>query len=94
MFIHNNFLERLGTFIVHFVDSWTEAALVQIVKNILVYSDMFRNRTIFHGAYNNSVCVIDITHNYVVVAPAGNGGKMTGEIRRDSVLDSYEEQEF
>ena len=24
VFIHNNFLERLGTFIVHFVDSWTE----------------------------------------------------------------------
>ena len=82
VFIHNNFLGRLGVFIVHFVDSWTEAALLQIAKIILVYSDMFRNRTFFHGAYNNSVCVIYITHNYVVAAPTGNSGKMTCEIRR------------
>ena len=41
---------------------------------------MFSNRTIFHGAYNNSVCGIDVTHNYVVVAPAENGGKTTREI--------------
>ena len=81
VFIHNNVLERLGAFIVHCVDSWTEAALIQISKNILVYSDMFRNRTVFHGAYNNYVCAIDRTHNYVFVAPSVNGGKTTGEIR-------------
>ena len=32
VFIHNNFLELLGTFIVHYVDSWTEATLLQIAK--------------------------------------------------------------
>ena len=85
VFIHNNFLERLGTFIVHLLDSWTEAALLQVAKNILVYSDMFRNRTVFHGAYKNSVYFIDVTHNYVVVAPDGNGGKTTGDIRRKQV---------
>ena len=85
MFIHNNFLERLGTFIVHFVDSWKEATLLQIAKNLLPYSDMFRNRMVFSGAYNISVCVIDITHNYVVSSPAVNGGKTTGEIRRKQV---------
>ena len=50
LFIHNNFLEHLGAFIVYFVDSWTEAALLEVAKNLLVYSDMFRNRTVFHGA--------------------------------------------
>ena len=85
MFIHNNVLELLGTFIVHFVDSWKEAPLLQVAINILVYSDMFSNRTVFHGAYNNSVCFIDVTHNYVVVAPAGNGGETTGEIRHEQV---------
>ena len=85
VFIHNNFLELLGTFIVHFVDSWTEATLLQVAKTFLVYSDMFSNRTVFHGAYNNSVCVINLTHKYVVVAPAGNDGKMTGGIRRKQV---------
>ena len=85
MFIHINFLERLGTFIAHFVESLTEAALLQIAKNIFVYSDMFRKRTDFHRAYNNYVCVIDVTHNYVVVAPTGNGEKKTGEIYRKQV---------
>ena len=80
--IHNNLLELLGTFIVSLVDSLTEAPLLQVAKNILVYSDMFSNRAVFHGAYNNSICVINVTHNYVVVAPAGNGGKTTSEIRR------------
>ena len=32
VFIHNNLLERLGKFIVHFVDSWTEAPLLQVAK--------------------------------------------------------------
>ena len=80
VFIRNNFLELLGTFIVHFVDSWTEATLLQVAENLFLYSDMFSSRTVFHGAYNNYVCVIHVTHNYVVVAPAGNIGKTTGEI--------------
>ena len=55
--IHNNVLEILGTFIVHFVDSWIEARLLQVAKNLLVYSDMFSNRAVFHGANNNSIFV-------------------------------------
>ena len=82
VFIHDNVLELLGKFIVHFVESWTEATLLQVAKNILVYSDMFSNRTVFHGAYNNSVCFIYVTQNYVVVSPAGNGWKKTSDIRR------------
>ena len=62
-----------------------EATLLQGAKNPLVYSDMFSNRTVFNGAYNNSVCVIDVTHNDVVVSPAGNGEKTTSEIRREKV---------
>ena len=83
--IQNNILELLGTFIVHFVDSWTEATLLQVAENLFLYSDMFSSRTVFHGAYNNYVCVIHVTHNYVVVAPAGNGGKMASEICREQV---------
>ena len=82
VFIQNNVLELLGKFIIHFVNSWTEATLLQVAENLFFYLDMFSNRMVFHGAYNNSVCVIYVTHNYVVVAPAGNGGKKTGEIRR------------
>ena len=85
VFIHDNVLDLLGTFIVHFVDIWAEATLPQVAENILVYSDMFSNRTVFHGAYNNSICVIYVTHNYVVVAPAGNGGKTASEIYREQV---------
>ena len=36
VFIHNNLLERLVTFIVNFVDSWTDAAFLQVAKNLLV----------------------------------------------------------
>ena len=85
LFIHNNVLELLGAFIFHFVEIWTEATLLQVAENILVYSDMFNNRTVFHGSYNNSVCVIDVTHNYLVVSPAGNGGKTASEICREQV---------
>ena len=66
-----------------------EATLLQGAKNPLVYSDMFSNRTVFNGAYNNSVCVKDVTHNDVVVSPAGNGGKMSSEIRREHVTWFY-----
>ena len=62
------------------MDSWAEAPLLQVTKDLLVYSGMFSNRVVFHRAYNNSICVIDVTHNYVVVAPAGNGCKTTSEI--------------
>ena len=67
--INDNFLQFLGTFIVHLVDGWLESPLFQVAKDLLVYSDVFCNRAVFHGAYNNSICVIDVTHNYVVVAP-------------------------
>ena len=50
------------------MDGWTKSPLFQVSKDLLVYSDVFSNRAVFHGAYNNSICVIDVTHNYVVVA--------------------------
>ena len=62
-------LQFLGTFIVHLVDGWTESPFFQVAKDLLVDSDVFCNRAVFHGAYNNSICVIEVTHNYVVVAP-------------------------
>ena len=68
--INDNVLYFLGTFIFHLVDGWTESPFFQISKDLLVDSDVFCNRAVFHGAYNNSICVIDVTHNYVVVAPA------------------------
>ena len=68
--INNNFLWFLGTFIVHLVDGWAKSPFFQVAKNICVDSDVFCNRAVFHGACNNSICVIDVTHNYLVVAPA------------------------
>ena len=68
--ISDDVLYFLGKFIVHLVDSWTEALFFQVTKDILVDSDVFCNRAVFHGAYNNSTCIIDVIHNYVVVAPA------------------------
>ena len=68
--INDNFLDFLGAFIVYLVDNWTESPFFQVAKDLLVDSDVFCNRAVFHGAYNNSICVIDVTHNYVVVAPA------------------------
>ena len=34
VFIQKNVLELLGTFIVNFVDIWTEATLLQVAKNL------------------------------------------------------------
>ena len=68
--INDDFLQFLGTFIVHLVDGWAKSPFFQVAKNLLVDSDAFCNSAIFHGAYNNSICVIDVSHNYVVVAPA------------------------
>ena len=62
--------EFLWTFIVHLVDGWTESPFFQVGKDLLVDSDVFCNRAVFHGVYNNSICVKDVTHNYVVVSPA------------------------
>ena len=66
----NDVLQFLGTFIVHLVDDWAKSLFFQLAKNLLVDSDVFCNRAVFNGAYNNSSCVIDVTHNYVFVAPA------------------------
>ena len=68
--INDNVLQLLGTFIVLLVDGWAKSPFFQVAKNLLVDSDVFCNRAVFHVAYNNSICVIDVTHNYVVVAPA------------------------
>ena len=63
-------LQFLGTFIVHIVDGWEKSPFFQVAKNIIVDSDVLCNRAVFHRAYNNAICVINVTHNYVVVAPA------------------------
>ena len=63
-------LQFLGTLIVHLVDGWAKSPFFQVAKNLLVDFDVFCKRAVFHGAYNNSICVIDVTHNYVIVAPA------------------------
>ena len=68
--INNYVLQFLGAFIVHLVDGWAKSPYFQVAKNIFLDSDGFCNRAVFHGAYNNSICVINVTHNYVVVAPA------------------------
>ena len=68
--MNDDVLQFLGTFIVHLVDGWAKSPFFQVAKNLLVDSDVFCNRAVFHGAYNNSICVIDITHNYLVVALA------------------------
>ena len=47
--MNNDVLQLLGAFIVHLVDGWTESLLFQVAKNILVYSDVFSNRAVFHG---------------------------------------------
>ena len=67
--MNDDVLQFLWTFIVHIVDVWTESPFFQVAKNLLVYSDVFNNRAVFHGACNNSICVIDVTQNYIVVAP-------------------------
>ena len=68
--MNDDVLQFLGTVIVHIVDGWANSPFFQVAKNILVDSDVFCNRAVFNGAYNNSICVIDATHNYLVVAPA------------------------
>ena len=67
--MNDDVLKFLGAFIVHLVDGWTESPFFHVSKDLLVDSDVFCNRAVFHGAYNNSICVIYVTHNYVVVAP-------------------------
>ena len=67
--INDNVVQFLGTFIVHLVDGWAMFPFFQVSKNLLVDSDVFCNRAVFM-AHNNSIRVIDVTHKYVVVAPA------------------------
>ena len=80
--MNNDVLQFLGTFIVHLVDGWAKSPFSQVAKYLIVDSDVFCNRAVFHGAYNNSICVIYVTHNYVVVAPALYGWKTASKIRR------------
>ena len=68
--MNDDVLQFLGTFIVHLVNGWAKSPFFQVAKNLIEDSDVFCNRAVFHGAYNNSICVIDVTHNYVVVAQA------------------------
>ena len=55
--INNNVLQFLGALIVHLVDSWVKSPFFQVAKNLFVDSDVFFNIAVFHGAYNNSICV-------------------------------------
>ena len=57
------------------MDGWAKSPFLQVAKNLFVDSDVFCNRAVFHGAYNNSICVIDITHTYVVVSRLDMVGK-------------------
>ena len=79
--MNDDVLQFLGTFIVHLVDGWAKSPFFQVDKNLLVDSDVFCNRAVFHGGYNNFICVIDVTHNYVVVAPASYSWKTASKIR-------------
>ena len=80
--INHDFLQFLGAFIVHIVDGWAKSLFFQVAKNLLVDSDVFCNRAVFHGAYNNSIFVIDVTQNYVVLAPALYSWKTASKILR------------
>ena len=62
------------------MDGWAESPFFQVAKDLLVDSDVFCNRAVFHGVYNNSIYLIDVTHNYVVVAPALYGWKTASKI--------------
>ena len=68
--MNDDVLQLLGTFIVHLVDGWAKSPFSQVAKDLMVDSDVFCNRAVFHKAYNNSICVINVTHNYVVVSLA------------------------
>ena len=68
--INDDVLQLLGTFIVHLVDGWAKSPFFQVTKNLIVDSDVFCNRAVFHRAYNNAISVKNITNNYVVIAPA------------------------
>ena len=68
--MNDDVLQFLWTFIVHLVDGWAKSPFFQVAKNLILDSDVFCNRAVFCRVYNNSNCVINITHNYVVVAPA------------------------
>ena len=41
---------------------------------------------IFHGAYNNSVCVVNVTHNYVVLALTGDSKKTSCQVGGKQVI--------
>ena len=50
LLINDNLLQFLGTFIVHLVDGWAESPFFQVAKYLLVDSDVFYNRAVFHRA--------------------------------------------
>ena len=50
--MNDDVLQLLGSFIVHIVDGWAESPFFQVAKDLLVDSDVFCNRAVFHGATN------------------------------------------
>ena len=80
IYIHNDFSEGQWTFIIHFMNSWAEAPLLEVVKDFSVHTDVFGSGSVFHWADNYAIRVINVTHNDVIVAPAGNGRETFSEI--------------
>ena len=48
--MNDDVLQLLGTVIVHIVDGWAKSPFFQVAKNLIVDSDVFCNRAVFHGA--------------------------------------------
>ena len=62
------------------MNSWAEAPLLEVVKDFSVHTDVFGSGSVFHWADNDAIGVINVTHNDVIVAPAGNGRETSSEI--------------
>ena len=54
--------------------------MLEVVKDFSVHTDVFSSGAVFHWADNDAIGVINVTHNDVIVAPAGNGGETSSEI--------------
>ena len=55
---------------------------------------MFRSGAVFHWADNDAICVINVTHNGVIVAPAGNGRETSSEISGKESMGRGKEQDL
>ena len=62
------------------MNRWAEAFLLEVVEDFSVHTDVFSSGSVFHRADNYAIDVINVTHNDVIVAPAGNGRETSSEI--------------